>query len=165
MADTVTISEPRSLAVATIMARKGVNEAAIEAAVRLAAPSQVGRSAPPALDLIATGPGVWLALTDEPGEAWPDPLEAQLGDLAAVSDQSGSYLVWRIAGPGAGALLQKGVAIDLHPDAFGTGASAVTVIAHMGVILWRPEGAEGFEVAAFRSYARDFEHWLRAQAL
>jgi len=164
VADTVTVSEPRSLAVATVMARKGVEDAAIGAALGLAAPSRPGRTANGDLALIATGPGVWLALAEQPGEAWPEGLEARLGGLASVSDQSGGYVVWRVAGPGAAALLQKGVAIDLHPDAFSPGAAAVTVIAHIGVILWRLEAAEAFEIAVFRSYAHDFQHWLGSQA-
>jgi sarcosine oxidase subunit gamma len=145
------------------MARKGVDGAMIGAALGLAAPSGPARAANGSLALVATGPGVWLALADQPGDDWPQTLEERLGDLAAVSDQSGAYLIWRIAGPGAGALLQKGAPIDLDGCVFGPGAAATTMIAHVGVILWRLDEPEGFEVAVFRSYARDFEHWLQTQ--
>ncbi len=163
MAKGVIVSGPMSLSIATIMARKEVDGEMIGAVLGLPASRGPGRAANESIALIATGPGVWLALTDQPGENWPQTLEERLGDLAAVSDQSGAYLVWRIAGPGAGDLLQKGAPIDLHRGVFGPGAAATTMIAHIGVILWRVEDPEGFEVAVFRSYARDFEHWLQTQ--
>jgi sarcosine oxidase subunit gamma len=77
-----------------------------------------------------------------------------------VSDQSSGYVVYRLAGPAARTLLQRGAAIDLHPAAFPPRAAAVTMIAHLGVILWLADEAPTFEVAVFRSFAGSFQHWL-----
>lgn len=138
MADPVTITERQGLALATVMARKGADPAAILA--------RAGAR------LIPTGPGTWLAL----GEA--DDLAARLSGLASVSDQSGGYIVYRIAGPQARALLQKGAFIDLSVPV----NAAVTMIAHMGVILWQVDEAPEYDLALFRSYAESFAHWLDA---
>jgi len=167
VADLVTLTERPGLALATIMARQGVDAAAVGAALGLAAPIRPERRAGGGLELVATGPGQWLAVADAPASPWPEVLESRLGGLASVSDQSGAYVVWRIAGPGARALCQRGVAIDLHPDAFPPGAAATTVIAHLGVVLWRledPNAPETFEVAVFRSYAQSFRHWFEITA-
>ena len=160
MVEAVDITERKGLGIATVMARKGVDAAAIGAAVGLVPPSGPERVGDAELAWIATGPGVWLAMTEAPADDWPDALERQLAGLYAVSDQSGSYAVFRLSGPRTRDLLQRGAAIDLHPAAFGPGASATTAIAHIGVILWRPDPSETFEVALFRSFAGSFRHWL-----
>ncbi len=112
------------------------------------------------LSMIGTGPGSWLAMMEDAAGDWAETLQAQVAGLASVSDQSGGYLVHRFAGPGATAVLQRGVAIDLHPAAFPTGSVATTVIAHIGVILWRVDYDPSFDVAIFRSYADSFRRWI-----
>lgn len=164
MAEAVDIRERDGLGVAAVMARKGVGPAAIGEAIGLVPLSGPGRVGDAALAWIATGPGVWLAMAEAPAEDWPEALERPLAGLCAVSDQSGSYVVFRLSGPRARALLQGGAAIDLHPAVFGPGASATTAIAHIGVILWRPDAGETFEVAVFRSLAGSFRHWLEVAA-
>jgi sarcosine oxidase subunit gamma len=160
VAEPLLIDERQGLGLAAVMARKGVGAAAIGAAIGLAPLAEAGRTARADLALISTGPGVWLAVVEDVGGDWPAALEGQLDGLCAVSDQSGAYGVFRISGPGARDLLQRGVAIDLHPDAFAPGSAAATVIAHIGVILWRPGQDETFEVAVFRSYVPSFRHWI-----
>lgn len=142
MAEPFTVTERTGLALATVMARKAADHAAITAAA--------------GCPMIPTGPGTWLAQGDA------DALGERLAGLAWVSDQSGGYVVLRFTGPAARTLLQKGVAIDLDPSAFGAGSAAVTVIAHIGVILWRADDA--YDVAIFRSLAGSFRHWIDAAA-
>ena len=161
MVEAVVITERNGVAIATVMARKGVDAAAIGEAVGLVPPSGPGCVGDAKLAWIATGPGVWLAVTEAPAEDWADALERQLAGLCAVSDQSGSYVVLRFSGPQARDLLQRGAAIDLHSAVFGPGTSATTSIAHIGAILWRPDQSETFEVAVFRSFAGSFRHWLQ----
>ncbi len=91
-------------------------------------------------------------------------LPNKLAGIAAISDQSGGYVIYRIAGRDTRALIQRGVSIDLHPDVFQTGSAASTLIAHIGVILWQIDDAPTFEIAVFRSYAASFRHWLDATA-
>ncbi len=160
MVEAVEITERQGLGLATVMARKDVDATTIGEAVGLIPPSSPGHVGDAEMAWIGTGPAVWLVLSSAPAEDWPDALERRLAGLCAVSDQSGAYVVFRLSGPRARALLQRGVAIDLHPDVFGPGAAATTVIAHIGAILWRPGQDEAFEVAVFRSYSGGFRHWL-----
>lgn len=150
MAEAFTMTERTGFGLATVMARKGVDPRLVEAAL-------------PDMRLLPTGPGTWLALADAPDEG----LAARLEGLASVSDQSGGYVLYRIEGPQARALLQRGVFIDLDARVFVPGSVSVTMIAHMGVVLWRPEGADApdvFELALFRSFAQSFRHWVDATA-
>ena len=73
-------------------------------------------------------------------------------------------MVFRLSGEGAGALLQKGAFVDLDPVAFACGVAATTVIAHIGVIIWKVDDAPTFDVALFRSFAGSFRHWIAANA-
>lgn len=146
MADGFTLTERTGLGLATVMARKGVDPEAIRAAAGVC--------------LRPTGPATWLAVSDAPDET----LSERLTGLASVSDQSGGYVVYSLKGPAARALLQRGVFIDLDPSVFGPGSVSVTMIAHMGVIVWRPETEDGFELALFRSFAQSFLRWVNATA-
>ncbi len=97
-----------------------------------------------------------------PGDLAPS-LRDALGGTAAVVDQSSGYAVLRVTGPKVRETLAKGVPLDLHPGVFKPDDTAVTLVAHMGVVIWRrqdgPEGAV-FELAVFRSLAESFWHWL-----
>jgi sarcosine oxidase subunit gamma len=167
VAEGLTIETREGLALATVMARKGVSARAIGEALGAPAPEgpQVGPGAE--LALVGTGPGTWLALGETDAADFEARLRRSLGPLASVSDQSSGYVVYRLAGPAARTLLQRGAPIDLHPAAFPAASAAVTMIAHVGVILWRPDEAPTFAVAVFRSFAGSFQHWLEtaAQAL
>jgi sarcosine oxidase subunit gamma len=66
----------------------------------------------------------------------------------------------RFSGPAARDLLSRGAFIDFHPSAFGPGSTAVTAIAHIGIILWQLDDTPAFEVALFRSYAASFWRWV-----
>jgi sarcosine oxidase subunit gamma len=81
-----------------------------------------------------------------------------------VSDQSDGYAVLRLAGAAMRATFEKGLAVDLHPAAFGPGDAAVTTCSHIGVILWQLDDAPTYEIALFRSLAADFWHWLSTSA-
>jgi methylglutamate dehydrogenase subunit D len=151
------------LGLATVMARKGRDAAAVGAALRLAAPESPAYARGEGVGLVGTGPGMWLAIGEGAESDWAESLAERLQGIASVSDQSGAYIVFRLAGPGARALLQQGIAIDLDPAVFGPGAAATSVIAHIGVILWSVD-AETFDVAIFRSYAASFRHWIEATA-
>ena len=112
--------------------------------------------------LIWSAPGQWLALAPSP-HALRDLPEALRG-VAAVTDQSDSRALVRISGPQARAMLAKGVAVDLHPRAFGPGRAAVTSIAHIGVQLWQRDAGPTYEIAVARSFAGSFWGWLEHAA-
>ena len=157
MSDPTTIVSVDDVGVASVLARRGAaGEAVIQ---RLGAEGPVClRDGPDTF--LGVGPGHWLALREAAPADFTAALRERFGEAAWVVDQSGAYRVLKISGAKARALLQRGVPIDLHPDAFGPDATASTALAHMTVLLWRPEGPDTFAVAVFRSYEASFRHWL-----
>jgi methylglutamate dehydrogenase subunit D len=155
-------TERPTMGIATIMARKGIAPEAIAPVIGAALPKGPMRVEGERLALIGTGPNTWLALTERPEPDWSSKLADRLAGLASVSDQSGGYVLFRIAGADARRILQSGAFIDLHPNVFRTGSAATTVIAHIGVIFWQLDDAPTFELATFRSYAFSIRKWLDA---
>jgi len=152
------------MGIATIMGRKGIDPEAIGFVIGVSPPKGPMRVEGDRLVLIGTGPDTWLALIETPEPGWSSKLADKLVGLASVSDQSGSYVLLRIAGDDARRVLQRGAFIDLHPSVFRRASVATTLIAHIGVIFWQLDDAPTFEVATFRSYAFSFRKWLDATA-
>jgi methylglutamate dehydrogenase subunit D len=158
------IRERTGFGLATLMARKDVDHVRLGEALGVSAPNGCSFAGDNNLALIGTGPGVWMALSRKPHPEWIDDLSRRLSGIASVSDQSGGYVIFRISGPSARSLLQRGAFIDLDSSAFVTGSVATTVIAHIGVILWQVDSTPAFEVALFRSFAKSFRDWIDATA-
>lgn len=85
------------------------------------------------------------------GVAAPD-----LAGQAAVVDQTGAEAVLRITGADAEAVLARLVPIDLRVAAFGEGALARTMVAHMTASVLRVP--EGYELRVMRSMAGTLWH-------
>lgn len=160
MAERLTIEARTGFGLAAVMARKGVAAAAIAEALGATAPDGPAWTRGGGFMLLGTGPGSWLVLSEDGPADHAARLRERLGALASVSDQSGGYQILRLTGPDARTLLQRGVAIDLHPQAFRPGSAATTVIAHIGVILWQLDETPTYELALFRSYVASFRDWL-----
>jgi methylglutamate dehydrogenase subunit D len=116
-----------------------------------------------------TGPGAWLALRKNGGNAFAASLQEAIGDLASISDQSDGYAVLHLTGPKLPDTLAKLIPIDVHPRTFRPGDVASTVASHIGATLWRLEddagdGSPVFEVAVFSSLAVSFWHALSEAA-
>ena len=73
--------------------------------------------------------------------------------------QTDGLAVLRISGPRVRDTFAKGLPIDLDPRAFAVGDVASSILAHIGVTIWRV-GETAYDVAVPRSFARDFWHWL-----
>jgi len=155
----LTIEERTGFGLATVMARKGVTAQSIADALGVPVVDGPQWSSHGELALLGSGPGTWLALAEGAADH-TQRLRAALGPLASVTDQSGTYVILRMAGPEARTVLQRGAPVDLHPAAFGPGCVAVTVIAHIGVVIRQLDDTPAYEVAVFRSYAASFRHWL-----
>ncbi len=141
------------LAIVAVLARKG---RAAELAARCGIADAPRRSPGNGVTALGIGPGRWLFLGQGIAALAP------LSDLAALSDHSDGYAVFEIGGPKARAALAKGVPVDLDPAVFADSV-AVTVIAHVGAIVWQA-APDRFAVAVFRSTADSFRHWLAASA-
>jgi len=104
------------------------------------------------ISIRAAGPGKWYAVSRElDADALMNRLAA-CGGSASLLDQSSGRVALRLVGRNAAGALSKGTALDLHAKAFPVGASAVTLVGHIGVHIMRT-GDETFELLVMRSYA------------
>jgi methylglutamate dehydrogenase subunit D len=151
--------------IATVMARRGIDEAHVAELFGVPAmPVADTITAASGETIVGTGPSMWLVVMPDAARDWADGLAFRLAGLASVSDQTGGYVQYLLCGPQARELLQKGAFIDLHPDSFRPGNAATTVIAHIGVILWQVDEAPSYHLALFRSFATSFESWFHDAA-
>lgn len=162
MADQLLVEELHGLGIATVMARKSGTHAAIGAILGVDPPTGPGAAYAHDLTVIGTGPGSWLVVKTGAAPDFADRLSVALTGLASVSDQSGGYAVTRLIGQQARTVLQRGAAIDFHPDGFRAGSAVTTMIAHIGVIIWQVDEQPSYHVATFRSFTDSFRHWLDA---
>ena len=85
---------------------------------------------------------------------------AALAGLAALTDQSDAWVVMRLSGAAAEAVLARLVPIDLRAaTGFKTGTAARTLLGHMPLVI-RRVGAAEFELMTFRSMAAHAVHEL-----
>ncbi|MDQ0511624.1 sarcosine oxidase subunit gamma [Ancylobacter amanitiformis] len=147
------------LSIATLAPARGA-EAAITETMRQALAMELPGASRAvfagARTLIGTAPGRWLALSSLDRDI-AGTLRAALGPLAAITDQSDAFIALDLAGPKVADTLAKGALIDLDPRVFLPGMAATTVLAHIGITLWRREEAtwrllvaRSFEAALLR---------------
>jgi sarcosine oxidase subunit gamma len=131
--------------------------------------ARMGKGKPVATALEAfnaqwAGPDQYFVVAEGRGEgAVYRELKSALGDIASLSDQSHGRVIIRIAGPRARAVLAKGTPVDLYPDEFPVGKSALTQMAHVGVHLTRV-GEDAYDLSVFRGFAESFWEWITEQA-
>lgn len=162
----VTVRPRDDLAMAKLIARKGrAGDLATVVCARygLDLPATPKRVEQGDLAVIWSGPGQWLAVTEDRRDLARE-LTETVGAFAAVSDQSDGLAVLRISGPRARDALIKGVGLDLHPRGFAPGDAAVTVIAHIGAQLWQLDDRPTYEIAIYRSFAGSLWRWLETSA-
>ena len=164
----VTVAERTGLAMASVLVRRG-REAelaeAVSAQFGLALPMTPMRAAGADVAFLWTGPGQWLAIAEPAAAAgFVAGLATALDGAASVADQSHGRGVLRLAGPRLRDVLAKGIAVDLHPRAFGPGHVAATFCAHLDVLLWQIDAVPTFEIAVARGFAGSFWHWLEASS-
>lgn len=138
------------LSILTVIARAGQG-AAVSAALAPYAP-------------LWAGPDQYFVQAEGRGEgALAADLASQLSGIGSVSDQSHGRVVIRMTGPKARAVLAKGTPVDVHPDVFPVGHSALTQMAHVGVHLTRV-AADSYDLSVFRGFSESFWEWLTEQA-
>lgn len=121
-----------------------------------------GSTAREATAIMAIGPGRYLIESDDPNLA--QKLTAAIGaDLGAVTDLSHARSAIRISGPKATWVLSKGLAIDLHPEAFPSQDVAQSAIHEVGVLV-RRLSEDSFDLYVFRGFALSFWEWLTEAA-
>lgn len=130
-----------------------------EKALGFALPAMGRSAAHAALTLMRFEPTVWLA------EGNVSALTEVLGEDGAVTAIGGGLVRFRLAGPGWRELLMEGGVFDSRAASFGVGATAATIIDHVGVrIHVESEAACMAYVPA--SYAASLLHfWEKALPL
>ena len=81
----------------------------------------------------------------------------KLGEVGYYTDQSDTWAILRITGPGSRSALERICMLDLSPDAFSVGAVARTTMEHLGVMILRDD-EDSFLLMSARSSARSFLH-------
>jgi len=159
--DGVTLSECRGMALFSVAARAGKAaelSAAVERAFGLSLPTRPACTANDAIVFIWAGPDFWLAICSS--DDFANQLRTLNGPLAAITDLTGSQVIFRISGPRARDGLMKLVPIDLDESVFRTGSAALTVASHIRIHLWQIDETPTYEIACPRSYAVSFWHSL-----
>jgi heterotetrameric sarcosine oxidase gamma subunit len=162
----VVVSERLGLGLAAVEPRKGRAPelvARVEADYGLSPPRGLRRAAAGGIAFLGVGPNRWLAVSESGAAAFTDQLEAALDGVASVIAQTDGLAVLRIAGPRARAAFAKGLPIDLDPGAFAIDDVASSVLAHIGVTIWRTDESS-YDVAVPRSFTSDLWHWLAGSA-
>jgi heterotetrameric sarcosine oxidase gamma subunit len=85
---------------------------------------------------------------------------AMVRDVAAIVDQSGGFAILRLSGPKSPVVLAKGCRLDLHPDVFGPGHCARTLIAQVPAILHQTDAQPTYDLLVPRTLARSFAEFL-----
>lgn len=159
----LTVSTAEAPFIALVVARNGHDASVAERLGRafgVAAGDRPQAAISAASTVVGTAPGRFLVLskteTDLAGT-----LRAVLGTEAAVTEQSDAYVTFDLAGEKVPDLLAKGALIDLDPRVFTPGTAATTVIAHIGVTLWRT-GESGWRLLVARSLEASFTRFLIA---
>jgi methylglutamate dehydrogenase subunit D len=149
----VTLAVLHPLSIVMVIARKGKAKALKDALAGLKK-----------VDVLWAGPDQFYvqAAMLEDGALYSD-LKKRLAGIASVSDQSHGRVALRISGPKARAVLAKGTPVDLHPQEFAIGKSALTQMAHVTVHLTRT-GDDEFTLSVFRGFSESFWEWLTSQS-
>jgi sarcosine oxidase subunit gamma len=116
------------------------------------------RELPPRRQFEVRGPcdtGLWL------GPDWHLVVDAPMepDELRTVVDVSAARTILELKGPHARSILEHGCTIDLHPRAFGIGASAQTNLAQAQVILHHT-ARDTYEIYVRASFADYLARWL-----
>jgi sarcosine oxidase subunit gamma len=161
----VSLMEVRGLSLATVIARKDKTAAllaAAKSAFGIDLPTTPRRVESGKIAFLWAGPDQWLAVTSEnlPPGIFEKRLAEALAGAASVTEQSDGRTIIRVSGPRARDTLAKGLPIDLHPKAFKTGDTALTIGAHIGLQIWQLDEAPTYDLAVFRGFAGSFWHFL-----
>ncbi len=154
------------LALVLVMARKGKTED-LRQQVRdrfdLTLPSTVQRVEKSGLSFVWAGPQRWLAATStQTPAAFEATLRTELSGVASVANQADGRCIFQISGPKARDVLAHGLPIDVDPQVFGPGDTALTLAGHINVHLWQLDLSPAYQLAVSRSFAASFCEWLLA---
>lgn len=128
-------------------------------ALGLSMPEPTLTSAAEGARAVRTTPDQCLLLLDADGDGSIARVSKALGETAYLTRQTDNWVICEFSGAGVMDALERLCPIDLSPAVFPVGASARTVMEHMGALIIRT-GDDAFWVMSASSSARSFEHAL-----
>ena len=137
----VVVTEVVGLGLAAVETRNGRAAeliAHVEARYGLSPPKSPRRVAAGSVAFLGVGPNRWLAVSEN-GAGFAYGLVDALDGFASVIAQTDGLVVLRISGSRVRDTFAKGLPIDLDPRAFAVGDVASSIIAHIGVTIWRAD--------------------------
>ncbi|GAW35780.1 sarcosine oxidase, gamma subunit family [Roseovarius sp. A-2] len=152
---------PADLALVSLalpLGREDAADRAIKSAYGVDLP-EIGRSVLAEDDtrLIRLAPDLAFALFTH---ATPDAgrvVAQRLNDALYTTDQTDVWVALALSGPDARRALERICPIDLHPQVFGLGHAARTVMEHLGVLILRT-GEDDYLLLSASSSAKSFLH-------
>lgn len=113
--------------------------------------------------VLPQAPGHWLLRAPLPDEdRWMTALSAAIaGQFAAVTLVSDAYAGFRVSGRDVLDVLKQGIAIDLHPDVFGTDQATRCAFAKISAIVERLAGNRGYDILVESAFAKYAHTWLK----
>ena len=116
----------------------------------------VGRDG--SIELLATGPRIWLAVSDRGPDEVQAAVAAAAGRAVACTDLTHARVVLRVVGAEARTRLSRGCPMDL--DTVEPGAAAATMLGPFEVVIRRVREPDAFDLFVSRSVARSAQEWL-----
>lgn len=164
----VVVLDVADVQTAAVTARRGmarVLAARVRETFSLDLPEGPRRVGSEGMSFTWSGPDRWLVMKAGAMKTrLPEELAPVVANVAAVVDQSHAQAILSIRGPKVREALAKGFTIDLHPQVFSTGQTAMTTVSHMAVQITQLTQEPMYEIAVPRSLAGSFWHWLEASA-
>lgn len=106
--------------------------------------------------------GQWLLVSKDVDEnGFTQDIIDKLGSGGYVSEQSDSRVIFRISGPKAVELMQKGCRLDLHPSVTGANWCAQTQMAQIGILIHQVDRNPTYDLYVYSGFAQDFAEWLQ----
>ena len=112
------------------------------------------------------GPDEWLVVT-APGEgaALGQALDAGVAPHGGIATHvTDSRAVIGLSGPRARDVLAKGCPLDLHPQSFGPGHCAQSLVAKASVLIHQRDDGPRYDLSVGRSFATYLWRWLEDAA-
>jgi len=158
---TIERAAPRSIAAIGAYANSAPLLPAMTAEFGIAIPAPRSFVGSDSVTLSCLCPARYLACADRDADL-PARLAKSLSGLAAITDQSDQWAIFKLSGPHGRDALARLVPIDVAPEKFRVGALALTRASHFDVRLWRI-GESTYELAVTRSYEADFRSILQKE--
>lgn len=106
-------------------------------------------------------PGEWMLVSSKANpKDFAKGIAAKLKKNGYVSEQSDARVIFRISGPKARELMQKGCRLDLHPSATKAGWCAQTQMAQVGTIIHQNDDKPTYDISVYSGFAQHFAEWL-----